>query len=174
MYSGVDSRSLRFALTSDFELYTFSFALASGLSLHSFCFTLNSGVDLIAFSLALRSGIQPDQIIEQLQGITCHPVWDQGSQVRSAPDALAMALKRQALPSGITVAPEFQDVVSAQLGLPMNAKVNGIANGNGHKNGHSVANGTQTRHACPECGSPTAFQEGCQACLACAWNQCGG
>jgi ribonucleoside-diphosphate reductase alpha chain len=124
-------------------------------------------------SLALRSGIQPDQIIEQLQGITCHPVWDQGSQVRSAPDALAMALKHQALPSG-TVAPEFQNVFGAQLGLPINAKMNGTANGNGNNNGHSVANGTQTRHACPECGSPTAFQEGCEACLACAWNQCGG
>lgn len=109
-------------------------------------------------SLALRSGIRVDQVIEQLQGITCHPVWDQGVQVRSAPDAVALALKKHAAPTG-TGAPALQESYGAQLGLPIPKNENG-------------------RHAsgqiCPECGSPVAFQEGCVVCMACAWNQCGG
>ena len=40
-------------------------------------------------SLALRSGIDPSQIVEQLKGITCCPVWDSGVLVRSAADAVA-------------------------------------------------------------------------------------
>ncbi|MCH7705416.1 MAG: TSCPD domain-containing protein, partial [Chloroflexi bacterium] len=109
-------------------------------------------------SLALRSGIPAEEVVEQLQGITCHPVWDQGIQVRSAPDAVAIALKRHATPTG-TGAPELQGVYGAQLGLPIQT------NGNG--NGHSM------RPACPECGSPVMFQEGCVTCQACGWNQCG-
>ena len=112
-------------------------------------------------SLALRSGIRADQVVEQLQGITCHPVWDQGVQVRSAPDAVAQALKRHAVSTG-TGAPELQETYGAQLGLPMQAK----GNGNG--------NGIHGRPACPECGTETVFQEGCEVCQACAWNQCGG
>ncbi len=114
-------------------------------------------------SIALRSGIRPDQIVEQLQGITCHPVWDQGVQVRSAPDAVALALKRMTLMKEAGE-PEMREAYGAQIGLPITAKANGNGNGDG---GYG-------RHACPECGSPTAFQEGCEVCMACAWNQCGG
>ena len=111
-------------------------------------------------SLALRSGIRVDQVIEQIQGITCHPVWDQGMQVRSAPDAVSLALKKHAMPTG-TGAPELQEAYGAQLGLPMHQ-----GNGNGPTAGQ--------RPACPECGGPVAFQEGCVVCQACAWNECGG
>ena len=45
-------------------------------------------------SLALRSGVHPQEIIYNLQGITCCPAWDDGTQVRSAPDAMAHMLKR--------------------------------------------------------------------------------
>lgn len=45
-------------------------------------------------SLALRHGVDAKEIVEQLQGITCHPVWDAGVQVRSTPDALALVLNR--------------------------------------------------------------------------------
>ena len=113
-------------------------------------------------SLALRSGIPAAEVVEQLQGITCHPVWDQGIQVRSAPDAVAIALKKHTTPTG-TGAPELQDAYGAQLGMLMQTNGNGNGNGNGHS----------TRPACPECGSAVMFQEGCVTCQACSWNQCG-
>ena len=45
-------------------------------------------------SLALRSGVDPNNIVEQLRGITSEPVWDSGRLVRSAPDAVALVLSR--------------------------------------------------------------------------------
>ena len=107
-------------------------------------------------SLALRSGINPEAVIEQLQGITCDPAWDGGILIRSAPDAVALALSRN-LPGRET--PEAQgEAYVAQYALftPQN-------NGNG-----------KVRYGCPECGSPLVFQEGCIVCHACSWNQCGG
>ena len=118
-------------------------------------------------SLALRSGIPTEQIVEQLQGITCHPVWDQGIQVRSTPDAVGIALKRHAISSG-QGALDMQDMYGEQLGLPITSKPK--TTGNGNSNGHDH---TPTQ-ACPECGGPVAFQEGCMTCQVCAWNQCGG
>ena len=110
-------------------------------------------------SLALRSGIPASEIVEQIQGLTCHPVWDQGVQVRSAPDAVALALRKHGTPTGAN-APAIDDAYGAQLGLP----INGHGNGYGHSAGQ----------ICPECGGPVAFQEGCVVCQVCAWNQCGG
>ena len=118
-------------------------------------------------SLALRSGIPAEEIVGQMQGITCHPVWDQGVMVRSVPDALAQVLRKHAVPG----AQDVEDSYGAQLGLPVN-------NGNGHANGHGKVEAKQSVSAvgfsCPECGGPVAFQEGCVICQACAWNQCGG
>ena len=45
-------------------------------------------------SMALRSGIDPAEIIYNLNGITCCPSWDDGVQIRSAPDAIAKMLQR--------------------------------------------------------------------------------
>ena len=45
-------------------------------------------------TLALRAGIDPKQVVKHLEGITCCPAWDGGTLVRSAPDALALVLKR--------------------------------------------------------------------------------
>ena len=45
-------------------------------------------------SMALRSGIDPQAIVDQLQGITCCPAYDNGVQIKSAPDALALVLNK--------------------------------------------------------------------------------
>ena len=46
-------------------------------------------------SLALRSDIDPQEIIRQLRGITCCPHWDEGVQVQSIPDGVALALENR-------------------------------------------------------------------------------
>ena len=118
-------------------------------------------------SLALRSGVPAEEIVDQLQNITCHPVWDQGVMVRSVPDALAQVLRKHATPG----AQEMEESYGAQLGFPVN-------NGNDQTNGSGKVEAKQPVSAvgfsCPECGGPVAFQEGCVVCQACAWNQCGG
>ena len=114
-------------------------------------------------SLALRSGVPSDAVVDQLQGITCHPVWDQGVLVRSVPDALSSVLKKYAEPTGAEL-PGLDDMYGTQLGMAMPNGGNG-GNGNGKHSSGQI---------CPECGGPVAFQEGCAVCQACAWNQCGG
>ncbi len=108
-------------------------------------------------SLALRSGIDAQVIIEQLRGITDTPIWDAGVKISSAPDALALALARHALPSDET-AKQVEQVWSTQLPLP------GV-----RENGSS-----RLKVTCPECHVGTlTYQEGCLMCHSCGYNKCG-
>ena len=117
-------------------------------------------------SLALRSGIDPDQIVEQLQGITCDPAWDGGTLVRSAPDAVSLALGRhlhQGGPREISPEQEASADSVAQLGLfPSNQETKSRANG------HQLPSGAR----CPECSGYLIHQEGCLSCLDCGYNKC--
>ncbi|OHE59816.1 MAG: ribonucleoside-diphosphate reductase, adenosylcobalamin-dependent, partial [Thermodesulfovibrio sp. RBG_19FT_COMBO_42_12] len=46
-------------------------------------------------SLAFRSDIEPDEIIKQLKGISCHePAWHSGGRILSCSDAIAKALEK--------------------------------------------------------------------------------
>ncbi|MBI4339732.1 MAG: TSCPD domain-containing protein, partial [Chloroflexi bacterium] len=131
-------------------------------------------------SLALRSGIPAEEVIDQLQGITCHPVWDQGELVRSAPDAVALAVKRHVKyvqegtrPLDVSQVKPSETAYSAQLSLPLKGANGQAGNGEAHAPGAPQA-ATAIGFSCPECGGSVIFQEGCVRCQACAWNQCGG
>ena len=113
-------------------------------------------------SLALRSGLDPKIVIEQLRGITCCPAWDEGTLVRSGPDAVALAMERQ---------------TGEAAALPIHSGSNGVeikllgegAQGNGNgSNGHSY----QPARKCPDCNTPVIYQEGCLMCVSCGWNKC--
>jgi ribonucleoside-diphosphate reductase alpha chain len=122
-------------------------------------------------SLALRSGIEPSAILEQMRGITCCPAWDEGTLVRSAPDAVALALERQA----------YGDNAGTALGhgVQMAFAPEIVHNGNGHSyengtNGADHENGIVqlTGRRCPDCNTPVIYQEGCLMCISCGWNKC--
>ena len=109
-------------------------------------------------SLALRSGIDPHIIIDQLRGITCCPAWDNGTLVRSSPDALVLALERH-----VEAHKQESPEDAVQLAFTAQAPAsNGNGNGNGYVPGRK----------CPECNTPVIFQEGCQRCVSCGWNKC--
>jgi len=117
-------------------------------------------------SLALRSGIVPSTVIDQLRGITCCPAWDEGTLVRSGPDAVALALERHTTsgnePGELGESSEVQLKFTAQL----------IANGNGNGNGNGHTQEILNARKCPECNTPVIFEEGCMKCVACGWNKC--
>ena len=115
-------------------------------------------------SLALRSGIDEGQIVEQLRCITCHPSWDSGTLVRSAADAVALALLHHAMKDS-PEAKRLRESFGAQMTLWPREGSNGEGNGNGHGKSHAL---------CPECDGPVLMQEGCAVCTACGWNRCGG
>ena len=111
-------------------------------------------------SLALRSGIEPNTVIDQLRGITCCPAWDEGTLVRSGPDAVALALERHTGGGG------HEHGEPSEVQLTSTPQV--IANGNGI--GHTKE--TLNARKCPECNTPVIFEEGCKKCVACGWNKC--
>lgn len=96
-------------------------------------------------SLSLRSNIEPEEIVQQLKGISCHqPSWAEGGKVLSCSDAIAKALEQY-----------------------YRGGANG--NGNGKKNGdviHQIG-------ACPECGGAVEHEGGCAICHSCGFTKCG-
>jgi ribonucleoside-diphosphate reductase alpha chain len=115
-------------------------------------------------SLALRSGIEPSTVIEQLRGITCCPAWDEGTLVRSGPDAVALALERHT--GGGHGREEATTTSEVQLKFTPQVVSNGNGNGNGH--GKEILSARK----CPECNTSLIFEEGCMKCTACSWNKC--
>jgi ribonucleoside-diphosphate reductase alpha chain len=96
-------------------------------------------------SLALRSNIEPEVIINQLKGITCHnQAWTSGGKITSCSDAIAKALENY-----------------------MQKGKNG--NGNGIKKNTSV----MLIGACPECGGAVEHEGGCAVCHGCGFTKCG-
>ena len=109
-------------------------------------------------SLALRSGISPEEVIAQLKGITCCPAWDDGTLVRSGPDAVALALERR------LADPEAGPLAAADaLQLSFIADPH-QANGN--------SNGDYQARKCPDCNGTLHYLEGCVMCVSCGWNKC--
>ncbi|GBD11487.1 Vitamin B12-dependent ribonucleoside-diphosphate reductase [bacterium HR23] len=103
-------------------------------------------------SLALRSGVDPQAIVEQLRGITCCPSWDGGVLVKSAPDALALALGR-----AIGLEPPRPTAIQPPL-LPKNGEKRAVAGYWG---------------VCKKCNGPLVYQEGCLTCRECGYSECG-
>ena len=103
-------------------------------------------------SMALRAGVDTEEIIHNLQGITCCPHWDEAQQIRSTPDAVAIALRRHSSPLQETERQSRQQPYAEQRQL---LRYSG-------------------RDQCPECSAPTIRQEGCIQCTSphCAWNKC--
>ena len=117
-------------------------------------------------SMALRSGIDPGQIVEQLRGITCDPVWDDGTLIRSDADAMALVLSRH-LQDGTQPQMALEATVSGQrteqLGLFPSTHDEHV-----DINGHRVISGAR----CPECSGYLIHQEGCLRCLDCGYTKC--
>jgi ribonucleoside-diphosphate reductase alpha chain len=97
-------------------------------------------------SLAFRSNIDPDEIMKQLKGISCHqPTWSSGGKILSCSDAIAKAIEKY------HTKPEK-------------------GNGNGHKDGHHEI---MLIGACPECGGAVEHEGGCAVCHNCGFTKCG-
>ena len=148
-------------------------------------------------SLALRAGIDTSEVTRQLRGITCCPAWDDGTLVRSGPDAVAIVLDKltegmageSGAPDGVqlTLPTGFPgyggDGPDVRSFLPPGAIAGGSGNGvaetghgtgHGNGNGHTVpmAAGLTYSQRCPECNGGVVNQEGCSTCYSCGWNKC--
>ncbi len=110
-------------------------------------------------SLALRSGIDPQEVIDELKGISGPtPVWEDGELILSTPDAIGKAIERYLqrrtgdIPAAETEAP------AALVAEAPPAQV--------------AAGGAKTLTTCPECGSTVAHENSCLTCKHCGWSKC--
>ncbi len=106
-------------------------------------------------SLALRSGIQPQEIVKQLKGISCHsPVWSNMGKITSCSDAIAKAIEAEIREGKVTV-------------------VEKINNKNSEPTEEEKFNLEIVHYgACPECGSSLSYEEGCATCHSCGFTKC--
>ncbi len=96
-------------------------------------------------SLSLRSNIEPEEIVKQLKGISCHqPSWTEGGKILSCSDAIARAIE----------------------------KYHYSAKGD-NGNGKSKYNEIMLIGACPECGGAVEHEGGCAVCHNCGFTKCG-
>ena len=126
-------------------------------------------------SLSLRSGIDPEAVMEQLRGITCCPAWDQGVLVRSAPDAVALALDHALRHGPPREAVQLKLAGSREVEAAWPGMLETHTNGNDTVTQGVTAHGNSPndRNRCPDCNGSLAFQEGCLLCSSCGWNRCG-
>ncbi|MFB6073543.1 MAG: adenosylcobalamin-dependent ribonucleoside-diphosphate reductase [Haloarculaceae archaeon] len=168
---------------------------------HSGGFT-NSFTDALAktISVALRSGVDPDEIVDKLQGIRSPKVaWDKGEQINSIPDAFGTALRRY-------LDDEIDKAYPDQATLDETAE--GSTDGTADRSTHETADeqGASAPETdggpagavaeveseaettvddqqalidagenpeCPECGSLSLYySEGCKTCESCGWSEC--
>ncbi|KPJ61705.1 MAG: ribonucleotide-diphosphate reductase subunit alpha [Latescibacteria bacterium DG_63] len=101
-------------------------------------------------SLALRSGLSLDSIFKQLRGIRCPaPIWDNGSQILSCPDAIGKAVERFIERSGSL----SQSSESGAFTLDKEAAAARFL-------------------ACPDCGETVEPEGGCMVCRFCGFSRC--
>ena len=115
-------------------------------------------------SLAFRSGVEPEDIIRQLKGISCHaPVWYREGKILSCADAIAKALEWH-----------IQEKGKIKVEVECLGKGDPLPNDTRGERGPILNKYVPIflRGACPECGGPLLFEEGCMKCL-CGYSDCG-
>ncbi|AQL43723.1 ribonucleoside-diphosphate reductase, adenosylcobalamin-dependent [Halorientalis sp. IM1011] len=157
---------------------------------HSGGFT-NSFTEALAkvISTALRSGVDPDEIVDELQGTRSPKVaWDKGEQIQSIPDAIGTALRRylddeidKGYPEQKTLEETASDTETAE---DPNAEAvadtgAGAPEPDGGAKAKSGEDATQELISsgespeCPDCGAMTLYySEGCKTCESCGWSEC--
>ncbi|MGA1862820.1 vitamin B12-dependent ribonucleotide reductase [Deferribacter thermophilus] len=109
-------------------------------------------------SLVLRSGGEPETIIKQLKGISCHMRYGFGpNQVLSCADAVGKAIEQALnMPTEIKVVKQEEITVDKLLSeVEKQDKTSTPRNG-----------------ACPECGGILNYVEGCDVCYSCGYSHC--
>jgi ribonucleoside-diphosphate reductase alpha chain len=160
----------------------------------------NSFTEALAkvISTALRSGVDPEEIVDELQGTRSPKVaWDKGEQIQSIPDAIGTALRRYLdddVDKGIPQQQSLDDVegsVADSSASPPSQTDGGAVDAGTATDAPSGAPPTAEDDAagaddstqeliaagespeCPECGGMNLYySEGCKTCESCGWSEC--
>jgi len=96
---------------------------------------------------------------KQLKGITSRPVWQEGEQILSVPDAIGKTLSRY-------MNEDFSQQFSKAAIIPDEHIF--------HKKSDAPNNGNSLNLGiCPDCGSQVEHASGCVVCRSCGFSKCG-
>ncbi|GAB3698525.1 vitamin B12-dependent ribonucleotide reductase [Halorubrum pallidum] len=162
----------------------------------------NSFTEALAkvISTALRSGVDPEEIVDELQGTRSPKVaWDKGEQIQSIPDAIGTALRRYLdddVDKGIPQQQSLDDVESDAAAEPPSQTDGGavdagpavddaVPTGSDAPDGPNAERDDEGTDAmqeliaagespeCPDCGGMNLYySEGCKTCESCGWSEC--
>ncbi|GAB6880450.1 adenosylcobalamin-dependent ribonucleoside-diphosphate reductase [Halorubrum gandharaense] len=153
----------------------------------------NSFTEALAkvISTALRSGVDPEEVVDELQGTRSPKVaWDKGEQIQSIPDAIGTALRRylddeidKGIPQQQSLADvEGEDAEDDAAGASTSVSAGGHAAGSaGGAAAETAADDDAMQDLiaagespeCPECGGMSLYySEGCKTCESCGWSEC--
>ncbi|MFH1212881.1 MAG: vitamin B12-dependent ribonucleotide reductase [Candidatus Neomarinimicrobiota bacterium] len=126
-------------------------------------------------SLALRSGIDARDVVKQLKGIGGpSPIWENGTQILSTPDAIAKALEwyldeREGKKKTPGAQPNFSLYDAELLTKPKTDVVSASAV---RPSASLKADNKKAIITCPECGSTVYHESGCVTCPNCGFSKC--
>ena len=161
----------------------------------------NSFTEALAkvISTALRSGVDPEEIVDELQGTRSPKVaWDKGEQIQSIPDAIGTALRRylddeidKGIPQQQSLDEVENDLLNESAAEPPSQTDGGAtvdvetATDSVADNGTEAPSGPKANDAmqelieagespeCPDCGGMNLYySEGCKTCESCGWSEC--
>ncbi|RKY55632.1 MAG: adenosylcobalamin-dependent ribonucleoside-diphosphate reductase, partial [Candidatus Neomarinimicrobiota bacterium] len=121
-------------------------------------------------SLALRSGIDVRDVIKQLKGIGGpSPIWENGTQILSTPDAIAKAIEwyldeREGKRKSQSSQPNFS-LYDTSIDKKSKQEISTSEKRSHIDNKKSIT-------TCPECGSNVYHESGCVTCPLCGYSKC--
>ncbi len=121
-------------------------------------------------SLCLRSGIDPEEVVGQIEGIRSPKVaWDEGDQVYSVPDGIALAMRRY-----LDTAENSEDSTSFES-TSTEGTVDESTEPEVEEDDKIKTDVIQSGEnpECPSCNQLTLYySEGCKTCENCGWSEC--
>lgn len=117
-------------------------------------------------SLNLRAGVDLEEIIDQLDGIRSPEInWDNGEQVQSIPDGIALALKRYPKTE------HMEEVNGDGVSTESSAEIETFEES--EKSGMAAVIDQGITPECPDCGASVKLEGGCPQCAEeCGWSKC--
>ncbi len=116
-------------------------------------------------SLCLRSGVNLRSLVNQLRGITSNPIWQDGEQILSVPDAIGKAMAR------------YLEANKEQFGdLDLSSEPEGISTlmsntiEDPQKDNNEFVKVEYV--TCPDCGTRVEHESGCVVCRSCGFSKC--
>jgi len=123
-------------------------------------------------SLALRSGIDAQDVVKQLKGIGGpSPVWENGTQILSTPDAIAKALEWYLDERGGKKKMPHHEPSFSLADVDM-VKVTQPHQPIAHAGSVATVDNKKMILTCPECGSNVYHESGCVSCPTCGYSKC--